>query len=209
VGSTLGTFPESTAIVPQMTIGGLRMRNIVSRVVTIPFHLDDRTRIAGLLGFDFFADAVVHVNFAHNFVEAIATDRFRPPADTAAVALGLDDKTPGVRMRAGSGSGRVVLDTGANRTVFETAFADRADFAPDRVGTAMRVRGMGGFTSAETTRVPQFELGGIWTRNATVDVANADLGTDDLDAVIGTDLLRSYELWFDYRAYSVYVRRAK
>ncbi|HEY4441608.1 MAG TPA: aspartyl protease family protein, partial [Candidatus Elarobacter sp.] len=47
VGSTLGTFPESTAIVPQMTIGGLRMRNIVSRVVTIPFHLDDRTRIAG------------------------------------------------------------------------------------------------------------------------------------------------------------------
>jgi Aspartyl protease len=209
LGSTLGTFPESTAIVPQMTIGGLRMRNVVARVVTIPFHLDDHTRVAGLLGFDFFADTVVHLNLARNFAEAIVPDRFRPPADAPGVTVGLDDKTPAVRMRAGTGTGRVVLDTGANRSVFETAFADRADFAPDRVGTTMHLRGMGGFASAETTRVPQFELAGIWTRNATVDVANADLGTDDTDGVIGTDLLHSYELWFDYRAYSVYVRKPK
>ncbi|HEX3466577.1 MAG TPA: aspartyl protease family protein [Candidatus Elarobacter sp.] len=209
LGSTLGTFPESTTIVPQMTIGGLRMRNVVSRVVTVPFRVDDRTHVAGLLGFDFFADAVVHVDLQHNLAEAIAPDRFRPPADATTVNIGLDDKTPAVAARAGSAGGRVVLDTGANRTVFETAFAERGDFSPDRVANTMHVRGMGGYASAESTRVPIFELGGIWIRETTADVSSADLGTEDVDGIIGTDLLRSYELWFDYRANAVYVRKAK
>ena len=56
---------------------------------------------------------------------------------------------------------------------------------------------------------PTFELGGIWTRDATADVSNVDLGTEDVDGIVGTDLLRSYELWFDYRAATVHLRRAK
>ncbi len=210
VGATLGSFPETTAIIPQMTIGGLRMRNLVTRVVTIPFHLDSRTHVAGLLGFDFFADAVVHVNIAKSFAEAIAPERFHQPADASTVGLALDDKTSAVYARAGTANGRVVLDTGANRTVFETAFAERGDFSPERVASStLHVRGMGGFANAEPTRVPAFELGGIWTREAMADVSNADLGTDDLDGIIGTDLLRTYELWFDYRTTAVYIRRAK
>ena len=51
--------------------------------------------------------------------------------------------------------------------------------------------------------------GGIYTRQATADVSNADLGTEDVDGVIGTDLLRSYDLWFDYRLSTVFLRRAK
>ena len=180
-----------------------------TRVVTIPFHVDDRTHIAGLLGFDFFADTVVHVDLAKNLAEAIAPDRFHPPADASAVGIALDDKTPAVRARAGSANGRVVLDTGANRTVFETAFAERADFAPERVASITHVRGMGGYANAEPTRLPTFEIGGIWTRGATADVANADLGTEDVDGIIGTDLLRTYDMWFDYKLSTVYVRRAK
>ena len=209
VGSTLGTFPESTTIVPQMTIGSLRMRGVVARVVKIPFRIDERTHIAGLLGFDFFADAVVHVNLVKSLAEAIAPDHFRAPSDASAVGIALDDKTPAVAARAGSTSGRVVLDTGANRTVFETAFAERGDFSPDRIASTMHVRGMGGFANAETTRVPTFEIGGLYVREATADVANADLGSEDVDGIIGNDLLRSYDLWFDYRASAVYVRRAK
>ena len=209
VGATLGTFPESTTIVPQMTIGGLRMRNVVSRVVAVPFRIDDRTHVVGLLGFDFFADTVVHIDQQRNFAEALAPERFRPPADTATVNVGLDDKTPAVTARAGTATGRIVLDTGANRTVFETAFAERGDFSPDRVAGTTHVRGMGGYANAEATRVPTFEVGGIWLREATADVSNADLGTEDVDGIVGTDLLRSYELWFDYRVNAVYLRRTK
>ena len=203
-----GAFPESTTIVPQMTIGGLRMRNVVTRVVQIPFHLDNRTRVAGLLGFDFFADTVVHIDLDKSLAEAIAPDRFHAPPDASSVIVALDDKTPAVRARAGTASGRVVLDTGANRTVFESAFAERGDFSPERFATTMHVRGMGGFANAEPTRVPTFELGGIYTRQATADVSNADLGTEDVDGIIGTDLLRSYDLWFNYRLSTVFLRRA-
>ncbi len=209
LGSTLGTFPESTTIVPQMTIGGLRMRTVVSRVVAVPFRVDDRVHLAGLLGFDFFADAVVHVDLQHNLAEAISPDRFHPPADAVTLNVALDDKTPAVSARAGGAAGRVLLDTGANRTVFETAFAERGDFSPDRVASTMHVRGMGGFANAESARVPTFELGGLWIRDATVDVSNADLGTEDVDGIVGSDLLRSYEVWFDYRANAVYLRKAK
>ncbi len=209
VGSTLGAFPESTTIVGQMSVGPLKLRNVVARVVAVPFHPDERTRIAGLLGFDFFADAVVHFDPERNLVEALAPERFRAPADTSAVAIGLDDKTPAVRVRAGSAAARVVLDTGANRSLFETAFADRADFAPDRVASTQHFRGMGGFASAETTRMPALELGGLWTRDATVDVSSADLGSEDVDGIIGSDLLRAYDVWFDYRTSAVYLRRAQ
>jgi predicted aspartyl protease len=209
LGSTLGTFPESTTIVPQMTIGGLRMRNVVTRVVQIPFHVDNHTRIAGLLGFEFFADTVVHFDLEKGLAEALAPDRFHAPADTTAVAVALDDKTPAVRVRAGTANGRVVLDTGANRTMFESTFAERGDFSPDRVASTMHVRGMGGFATAEPTRVPTFELGGIFTRQATADVSNADLGTEDVDGIIGTDLLKTYDMWFDYRLNTVFLRRAK
>lgn len=208
VGATIGAFPESTTIVPQMTLGGLRMRNVVARVVSVPFHPDERTRLAGMLGFDFFADAVVHVDLARGVFEASASDRFRAPADTASVPLGLDDKTPTVHLRAGNGVARAVLDTGANRSVFQTSFADHAEFGAERSATVLRVRGMGGFANAETTRVPLLEFAGIGTRDATVDVTGADLGSEDVDGIIGTDLLHTYELWFDYHANAVYVRRA-
>ena len=52
-------------------------------------------------------------------------------------------------------------------------------------------------------------LGEKTSRDATTDVSNADLGTEDVDGIVGTDLLRSYELWFDYRANAVLLRRAQ
>jgi hypothetical protein len=73
----------------------------------------------------------------------------------------------------------------------------------------MHVRGIGGVANAESARIPALELGGLWARDVVADVSNADLGTDDVDGVLGTDLLRAYELWFDYRTAAVYVRKAK
>jgi hypothetical protein len=163
----------------------------------------------GLLGFDFFADAVVHVDFDRGIAEAIAPDHAHIPADAVAVAVGLDDKTPAVHLRAGTAPARVILDTGANRSVFETGFAERAEFSRESVTGPTRVHGIGGSAAADPARIPSFELGGIVTRDAIVDVSSADLGTDDIDGVLGTDLLRGYDLWFDDRAGAVYVRKSK
>lgn len=209
VGATIGTFSETTSIIPSLHLGTLRMRSLVTRVVTIPFRIDDRTRISGLIGFDFFDDAVVHVDLEHGIVEAIAPATFHPPTDTVSVLLALDDKTPAVRAKAGNAFGRVVLDTGANRSVFTTAFAAHADFGADPGAGVSRFRGMGGTATAEPAHIKQFELGGLAIGDPVVDVSSADLGAEDVDGTVGTDILHAYDLFFDYHAGMLYCRRAK
>jgi hypothetical protein len=208
IGATVGTFTESSAIVPGMAIGTLKLRGVVARVVSVPFHLDDRTRIFGLLGFDFFADCVVHVDFEHGVVDAIQPPAFKPPGDAIAVPIALDDRTPEVRARADAAYGRMVIDTGANRSILTTAFAARAAVASDSAGGVTRFRGVGGVGVGEAVSVKQFDLGGIVVPDVVVDVSSADLGTEDVDATIGTDLSAAYDLYFDERSAMLYARRA-
>jgi hypothetical protein len=208
IGATVGTVTESSAIVPSMAVGPLKMRGVVARVVSVPFHLDDRTRIVGLLGFDFFADCVVHVDFEHGTVDAITPPAFKPPPDAVAVPIALDDRTPEVRARADAASGRMVIDTGANRSIVATSFAARAGLVPDGAGSVTRFRGVGGIGVGEAVSVKQFDLGGIIVPDVVVDVSSADLGTEDVDATIGTDVSAAYDLYFDERSAMLYARRA-
>ena len=207
-GATLGTFTESTTVLSQLTVGELRMRDVVARVASLPFRPDAHTKIAGLLGFDFFADAIVHVDLPRGIVDVVAPERWHPPADASALSVGLTDRTQSVHLRVGSGIGRVVLDTGANRSLFVNTFADRADFGTERIPTVTRVRAIGGVSAAETTHVSVIDLAGIEVRDPTVDVTSGSLGADDLDGIVGTDVLREVELWFDDRTGTIYVRRA-
>ncbi|MGD0472303.1 MAG: aspartyl protease family protein [Candidatus Velthaea sp.] len=207
IGATIGPFPETTAIVSSMSVGLLRMRNVVARVVSIPFRADDRTRITGLLGFDFFAEIVVHIDAERGVFEALHPTAFRPPADLTAIPLGLDDKQPAVRIKIGPVAARVVLDTGANRTVLESAFAERLDPA-DAAGALgpARFRGVGGIGSAETSHVKDLEFAGVSFPETLVDISAADLGFEDVDGLLGTDLMRDFDLFFDYRTATVYAR---
>ncbi len=209
VGATLGTFTETTGIVPLMAIGPLRMHAVVTRVVAIPFHLDEHTHIAGLLGFDFFLDTIVHVDFDHGIATAIAPSTFRVPADAVPIPIALDDRTPVVRARADTVTGRVVLDTGANRSLFTPAFASRADVAFDPSTALAQFRGMGGTGTAETVRLKSFDIAALPLFDPIVDVSNANLGAEDIDGTAGTDLLHAYDLFFDYRSNALYVRRSK
>ena len=207
IGATIGPFPETTSIIPVMSVGALRMRNVVSRVVPIPFRADERTRVSGLLGFDFFAELVLHVDVDHALVEALHPAAFHAPPDLVEVPVGLDDKQPAVRIKVGPVAARVILDTGANRTVLGAAFVDRLDLASDRgVPPAARFRGVGGTGIAETVRVRDIEFAGATIPQSLVDVSSADLGFEDIDGLMGTDLLHDYDLIFDYPSNTVYVR---
>ena len=209
IGATVGTFTETTGIVPLMSIGALKMRSVVARVVSVPFRLDDRTHIAGLLGFDFFLDTIVHVDLDHNVANVFAPGTFKPPADLATIPIALDDRTPVVRARADSVTGRVVLDTGANRSVFTPPFASRADVAFDPATASAQFRGLGGTAAAETVKLKSFDIAALPLLDPVVDVSNANLGAEDVDGTAGTDLLHAYDLFFDYRGGALYVRRSR
>ncbi|GAC1413716.1 MAG: hypothetical protein NVSMB5_00730 [Candidatus Velthaea sp.] len=210
IGATLGIFSESTSIVPLMTVGTLRMRNVVSRVLSVPFRADEHTRIAGLLGFDFFADTVVHIDHERNMVDVHLPANFKPPADANAMALALDDKAPAIHARVGTVAARMIVDTGANRTVLESAFADRADVLTDKsTMVASRFRGVGGIGNAQSVRLKQLEFGGAVFNDAMIDVSPAELGLEDIDGIVGTDLLRDYDVYFDYRGNAAYIHRIR
>ena len=179
----------------------------MSRVVPIPFRADDRTRVAGLLGFDFFAEIIVHVDADRGIVDALQPATFRAPADFTDVPIGLDDKQPAVRIKVGPVAARVILDTGANRSVLAAAFADRLDPATEHAtpGTA-RFRGIGGSGTAETVRVKDLEFAGVTLADPAVDISAEDLGFEDIDGLIGTDLMRDDDIFFDYPANAVFVR---
>jgi hypothetical protein len=112
-----------------------------------------------------------------------------------------------VRARADGAWGRMVLDTGANRSILTTGFADRADVVTDAAAGITRFRGVGGVGVGEAVNVKMFDLGGLTVPDIVVDVSSADLGTEDIDATIGTDVSQAFELYFDYRSATVYVRR--
>ncbi len=207
VGATIGPFPETTAIVPAINVGLLRMRNVVSRVVPIPFRADDRTRVAGLLGFDFFAEMVVHIDSERGIVEALRPADFRASPDLVAVPVGLDDKQAAVRVKVGPVAARVILDTGANRTVLTSAFADRLDPASEKATlTSARFRGVGGTGNAEAVHLKELEIAGTTLPDSLIDISPADLGFEDLDGLIGTDIMRDFDVFFDYRTNTVYMR---
>ncbi len=207
VGATLGPFPESTSIIPNLAVGLLRMHGVVARVVPIPFRADERTRIAGLLGFDFFADIVVHVDLDHGLVEALHPAAFHAPPDLTAVPLALDDKQPAVNIKVGPVAARVILDTGANRSVLAASFVDRLDAQSEHpLAGPARLHGVGGIGTAEPVRVKDLEFAGALTPDPVIDVSAADLGFEDIDGLIGTDLMRDYDLFFDLRANTVYAR---
>jgi len=208
VGSTLGTYSETASIVPLMQVGTLRLHSVVVRVVPVPFVIEERTRIAGLLGFDFFADSIIHLDLARGVADVIAPAAFHAPPEAVTVPLALDDRTPDVRARIGGVSGRIVLDTGANRSVFTTAFAGRADVTTEGAGST-RFRAMGGTGTAAAVHLKVFELAGIEQADPLVDVTSADFATEDVDGTAGTDLLHPYELYFDYRANALYVRHTR
>jgi hypothetical protein len=206
VGATIGAFTETSAIVPALSIGTLRMRNAVVRVVAVPFHLDDRTRITGLLGFDFFADAVVHLDLDHAVVDVLAPGTFHPTPDLTPVGVALDDRTPVVRAHAAGTYGRMIADTGANRTILTPAFATRADANADP-SAVTRVRSVGGTATTEAIHLRSFDLGGVTIADPVLDVSTADLGFEGVDGTLGTDVLRAYDLFFDYRSAQMYLRR--
>ena len=160
-------------------------------------------------GFDFFADAIVHVDYDRGIAEAIDMPGFHAPDNMTTVALALDDKTPAVRAHVGNALARLTIDTGANRTLVFSGFADRADLSSERIAATTRFRGVGGMGNGEMARLRTFEFANVALTDTPVEISSDDFGSEDIDGILGADLLRNYDVYFNYPAAQIYVRRAR
>src|SRR6201999_2587870 len=84
-GETAGAYAESSTVIPQLTIGPLSLRDVHARAVPFVQYAKDGKPIAGLLGYDFIANAVWHIDYQNGTVQAIDPSAFVPPAGAKAL----------------------------------------------------------------------------------------------------------------------------
>lgn len=169
--------------------------------------------VAGILGYDLFARAVVSIELELPSVELFDPRDFEPDGVEWS-ELSLAGGTPAVRGRfEGDREGLFMLDTGMSGAVtFEAAVVVELDLLADReLGSGM-IGGVGGFAPVKTGALQWFELGGHRFEQVQATFELEDSGAvegRELTGTIGSELLDQLRVVFDYsRARVAFVERA-
>jgi predicted aspartyl protease len=210
--ATAGTYKASQTIVPQVQIGDLTMNDVA--IDCLPFNAqpDRHTRIVGLLGYDFFAGAVVKVDYEHQTVDAYDPAAF--PAlkgEFFEMPIELDDRQPMVTARLGDAEGGTfIVDTGAFGVLVFPPFVDahRQDLSYEVFGfgsfTFMPLifsSGVGGQVGLRPMIASAFHFADVGFDDFEVyeAVAKSDFVGEDNDGLIGYEFLRYFNVYFDYK----------
>lgn len=209
----LGLAPDAEArvLLPQVASGALRMRNVVATTLPFDYRAADGTPIAGLIGFDFLDDAVIHVDYQNQSLTAIEPASFSaamPGAITLPVSL--EDQVPMIAATLGRSIGkRFIVDSGADNLYLFDGFARRhASDVLDQPGPIGSLRSFpylfGDETSAPLGIAPaeldDFSFADIDFRRFTAyRILQTDaVAAPDADGLIGYRLLRYYDVYLDY-----------
>ncbi|MBV8082506.1 MAG: aspartyl protease family protein [Candidatus Eremiobacteraeota bacterium] len=215
---TAGTYTARHSIVQRVDFGGATLTNVA--VTTAPFHTwaDETTPVAGLLGFGFIANCVVHVDYVQGRVEAIDPASFEPPSGAIALSIRLDDQVPVITVKIGTAtSDRFILDTGADRSTLFSAFvqAHPLETADQGLGQQYteaypyfdKVSGVGGSVSVTRTQVSSLAIGTTvfnrWLFSVVHEAPSFE--GEDYDGLIGQDVLRNFDVYLDYPHSKIYL----
>jgi hypothetical protein len=202
------------ATLPRLDIGDLTMENVSTSISDQNFEGD------GILGYDFFAGHVVHIDYARRQVEVLTTgaaDRELAANGAVPVAIILEGGTPLAHAEVGGATGaRFLLDTGSPDVVLFQRFLTRNAASIARAWTYAPADGtsvepyLEGPVIVRTAHIPSFALGPLRSAISTVR-AEIPGGSDidiPFDGILGTKALRTYELWFDDDRHRVWLRGA-
>jgi len=212
IRETAGAYDESSALVPEMSVGEIHMRTIDVSVLPFESQLPSNTEVVGLLGFDFIDGAVLRIDYEHGTVDAFPPETPPAlPASAVSVPAALDDGVPDISAGVGSAIGpHFILDTGATSGVLFSAFADGHPSAVADEGLGFRLLrdhpmqfagGVGGTLSVRPTQVKSF---GVPTETLPDFLAYIVRGSpsyegEDQDGLIGYDYLQYFTIYLDYR----------
>jgi len=206
-----GTFTSSRSIVPKAEVGSIVMNDLVVDTLPFSFENDERTRVVGLLGFDFIAGCVVKVDYEHGTVDAIDSAGFTPPPDAIVLDAVLDDQVPLVGMTLNKTPGEhFVLDTGADNIVVFSGFAAKHPAAVEdnspkkilsRLFNLIQASGVGGTLKMRPVAIAEMQLANVHYPDYLAFVLAGDQPAfegEDLDGLIGADALRAFDVYLDY-----------
>jgi hypothetical protein len=207
-GSDLG----DEALVHDMAIGDLTMNDVFVSNSDFYYHETGEVKVVGVIGFDFFASAIVDIDYQKRTVGVTQPSRFVTPATPYMASLNLDDGVPMISAQLGTATGsKFVLDTYAFSTkIYAEFWATKPGLMPSANVLQSADGGLlkGPFAHVE---LPQLIVGGIAFGSAPAYLisADADDSYDDRDGEFGQEFLSMFHIYFDYPEERVYFIPAK
>lgn len=185
--------------VPSLAVGGVTKRNVkfvAYKLSAMPGP--DGAPVAGILGYGFFKDAIIEIDYGHHELFFQHSDQ---PAIKDDIGLNLKDHFPVASVAIGGKSIRALIDTGGGYELLVTPAAAKAMNLESFLNSAQNVTGGGAAGAAEVKlgTAPDLTIGQM-TRNSPVTVY-ASFGETkvNFEAALGKDFLKNYRVIFNYR----------
>lgn len=210
-----GRSTYARAVVPELRVGTLAMRDVMVGVVPLGWTGKRGGRIGGLLGFDFLAQLGVTVDYEHRRVTVVPGSAYVAPSapQTTALAARLGRGIPLVTVSFdGAVAERMGLDTGGAGSflLFDYFTRRNPNALHDDDGILFsdgpQQSGVGGAFTTKPAFVRALELGDLRVPNVVgYRVTSERSYAQEIDGVIGDRVLRWFTVGFDYAHERVYL----
>ncbi|MDQ6767488.1 MAG: aspartyl protease family protein [Candidatus Eremiobacteraeota bacterium] len=209
VQSAGGTYEQKQALIGEMHVGDIVMKNVVVDTTSFTVQEDIHTKVVGLLGFDFIANAGVKIDYRHSIVEAMPPYLFVPPAEGVPIDAVWDDGVPRIPVQLGDAAAHFVLDTGADVAFIYQRFAQAH---PETLGgnaglDTIRGTGVGGSFALRPTQVKVLTVAGTDYHNMLMYeiINNPGFEYEDYDGLLGAQFLKDFTVYIDYKDSHIYL----
>ncbi len=195
------------ARLPRLQIGSAELDDLVVSTLDLGATLGN-IHIDGILGYPFFAAALVELDLTNK------TMRFGPPGSFVPagerIALDVDREIPEAMVRLdGKIDAPFLVDTGnSGAMLLYRPFAERHPDLVRSTGPLLGSFGIGGFNRSYGARLATIAVGGVLLEERDVEVVMATDGAfaDRIDAGnVGLGVLRNYVMTFDLAGGSLYL----
>ena len=209
---TAQRYQAGRSVIPLLSIGQFALRDLaVSVIPSLPERGND-TKVVGLLGFDFLAQAEFKIDYQNGRVTAYPKGKYAAPGDAGTIPLDVRLATGQPLVTAainGISADRFVLDTGGEGTFMLFDYFVRR--YPDALkkgtfgGDDARMQGVGGAFATRRYRAT-VSLGKVdFTDVDGYVVTSAGAYDAPEDGLIGSSFLRLFDVWLDYATSHVYL----
>lgn len=198
-------MPARIAMSETASIAGLDIDGI--RVIVMPEMPDFTGYHDGIVGYSFFGNYVVEIDYDERVVRLHAPDTYEAPSGAHIVPLTFENRLPYATVEITGEGGepfetKVVVDLGASHAISLNTDFSGAISAPSDAISAIIGRGLSGPVRGRVGRLASLGLGGAKLSHvvATFPVSEHQnpRGVDSLGGNLGSDVLRRFNTTFDY-----------
>lgn len=215
------------SIVPQADLGGLLLRNWPVHVTPFNYHLNDETKVVGILGYDVLSSGIFKIDYVNGTLDIYPPKTFDgtlPDAlkDAYQLPISFDDGFPFFQGTiAEHSTGNILFDNDFDFSFVSGNFTNQY---PDAItdldtgkphATAMvpfaDSKGFGKSVHVWRGNVPDLKWGPAHFINFHIIASDypVDFDGHDVDAVMGGDLLQFYDVYLDYPHARVFLKPNK